>query len=52
MKEAIAAIPKQKGTSMNVTEEDRNINIQLKYFKGKTRIEGLKRMSKPGRRAL
>ena len=30
--------------------EARNINIQLKYFKGKPAIEGLKRMSKPGRR--
>ena len=35
MKEAIAAILKQEG---------------LKYFKGKPAIEGLKRMSKPGRR--
>ena len=42
MKEAIAAILKQEGYVDDVTVEDRNINIQLKYF--------LKRMSKPGRR--
>ena len=51
MKEAIAAILKQEGYVDDVTVEDRNINIQLKYFKGKPAIEGLKRMSKPGRRA-
>ena len=50
MKEAIAAILKQEGYVDDVTVEDRNINIQLKYFKGKPAIEGLKRMSKPGRR--
>lgn len=49
MKEAIAAILKQEGYVDDVTVEDRNINIQLKYFKGKPAIEGLKRMSKPGR---
>ena len=48
MKEAIAAILKQEGYVDDVTVEDRNINIQLKYFKGKPAIEGLKRMSKPG----
>ena len=50
MKEAIAAILKQEGYVDDVTVEDRNINIQLKYFKGNPAIEGLKRMSKPGRR--
>ena len=40
----------QEGYVDDVTVEDRNINIQLKYFKGKPAIEGLKRMSKPGRR--
>ena len=50
MKEAIAAILKQEGYVDDVTVEDRNINIQLKYFKGKPAIEGLKRMSKPGPR--
>ncbi|MFQ9868090.1 MAG: 30S ribosomal protein S8 [Bilophila wadsworthia] len=49
MKEAIAAI-KQEGYVDDVTVEDHNINIQLKYFRGKPAIEGLKRMSKPGRR--
>ena len=33
MKEAIAAILKQEGYVDDVTVEDRNINIQLKYFK-------------------
>ena len=41
MKEAIAAILKQEGYVDDVTVEDRNINIQLKYFKGKPAIEGL-----------
>ena len=50
MKEAIAAILKQEGYVDDVTVEDHNINIQLKYFMGKPAIEGLKRMSKPGRR--
>ena len=50
MKEAIAAILKQEGYVDDVTVEDHSINIQLKYFKGKPAIEGLKRMSKPGRR--
>ena len=40
MKEAIAAILKQEGYVDDVTVEDRNINIQLKYFKGKPAIEG------------
>lgn len=50
MKEALAVILKQEGYVDDVTVDDRNINIQLKYVKGKPAIEGLKRMSKPGRR--
>lgn len=50
MKEAIAAILKREGYVDDVAVEGRNINIQLKYFKGKPAIEGLKRMSEPGRR--
>lgn len=50
MKEAIAAILKQEGYVDDVTVEDKTITIRLKYFKGKAAIEGLKRMSKPGRR--
>lgn len=50
MKESIASILKQEGYVEDVTVEDRNINIRLKYFKGKPAIAGLKRMSKPGRR--
>ena len=41
MKEAIAAILKQEGYVDDVTVEDRNINNQLKYFKGKPASEGL-----------
>ena len=50
MKEAIAGILKQEGYVEDVTSDDRNITIRLKYFKGRPAIEGLKRMSKPGRR--
>ncbi len=50
MKEAIAAILKQEGYVEDVAVEDRTINISLKYHKGKPAIEGLKRVSKPGRR--
>ena len=50
MKESIAAILKQEGYVEDVAVEDRDITIQLKYHKGKPAIEGLKRLSKPGRR--
>ena len=50
MKESIAAILKQEGYIEDVAVEDRDITIQLKYHKGKPAIEGLKRLSKPGRR--
>ena len=50
MKESIAAILKQEGYVEDVAVEDRDIAIQLKYHKGKPAIEGLKRLSKPGRR--
>jgi len=50
MKEAIASILKQEGYVEDVAAEDRTITIQLKYHKGKAAIEGLKRVSKPGRR--
>ena len=49
MKEAIAAILKQEGYVDDVTVEDRNINIQLKYFKGKPAIEGGCSMSRIGK---
>ena len=49
-KEAIAGILKQEAYVEDVTSDDRNITIRLKYFKGRPAIEGLKRMSKPGRR--
>ena len=50
MKESIAAILKQEGYVEDVAVEDRDIAIQLKYHKGKPAINGLKRLSKPGRR--
>ena len=50
MKEAIASILKHEGYVEDVATEDRTITIQLKYHKGKAAIEGLKRISKPGRR--
>ena len=48
MKEAIAAILKQEGYVDDVTVEDRNINIQLKYFKGKPAIEADEQARPPG----
>ena len=50
MKEAIAAILKQEGYVEDVSVDERNITIELKYVKGRPAIAGLKRISKPGRR--
>ena len=50
MKEAMASILKQEGYVEDVTVDDRNITIALKYVKGRPAITGLKRISKPGRR--
>ena len=50
MKEAIAAILKREGYVEDVTSDDRNITIRLKYHQGRPAIGGLKRVSKPGRR--
>ncbi len=50
IKEAIANILKNEGYVDNVSLEDRNIKIALKYISGKAVISGLKRISKPGRR--
>lgn len=50
IKEAIASILKQEGYVEDVKVENRDITIQLKYYKGKAAIEGLKRISKSGRR--
>ncbi len=50
MKESIAAILKQEGYVDNVSVDDKNITIALKYHTGKAAILGLKRVSKPGRR--
>ena len=50
MKEAMASILKQEGYVEDVTVDDRNSTIALKYVKGRPAITGLKRISKPGRR--
>ena len=49
MKEAMATILKQEGYVEDVTVDERNITIALKYVKGRPAITGLKRISKPGR---
>jgi small subunit ribosomal protein S8 len=50
MKEAMATILKQEGYVEDVTVDERNITIALKYVKGRPAITGLKRISQPGRR--
>ncbi len=50
MKEAMATILKQEGYVEDVSVDERNITIALKYVKGRPAITGLKRISKPGRR--
>lgn len=50
MKEAMASILKQEGYVEDVRIEDRTITIELKYVKGRPAINGLRRISKPGRR--
>ena len=50
VKEAMATILKQEGYVEDVTVDERNITIALKYVKGRPAITGLKRISKPGRR--
>ncbi len=53
MKEAIASILKQEGYVENfaLDTETSSIKIQLKYYKNRPAISGIKRISKPGRRA-
>ena len=50
MKEAMATILKHEGYVEDVTVDERNITIALKYVKGRPAITGLKRISKPGLR--
>ena len=50
MKESLAAILKQEGYVEDVSVDDKNIVITLKYLKGRPVISGLKRISTPGRR--
>ena len=50
MKASIAAILKQEGYVDEVTQDDKNLVLRLKYHQGRPAISGLKRVSKPGRR--
>ena len=50
MKESLAAILKEEGYIEDFALDGDSMRITLKYFKGKPVIEGLKRLSKPGRR--
>jgi SSU ribosomal protein S8P len=50
IKESIAHILVDEGYVDNVSVEDRDIKIALKYVGGRAVISGLKRISKPGRR--
>ncbi|MDR3320606.1 MAG: 30S ribosomal protein S8 [Desulfovibrio sp.] len=50
MKESLAAILKQEGYVEDVAAADKTITITLKYQKGKSAIQGLRRVSTPGRR--
>ena len=50
IKESIANILRDEGYVEEVSVEDRDIKIALKYIGGKGVISGLKRISKPGRR--
>lgn len=50
VKEAIAGILKAEGYVTDYSVEGGDISITLKYTDGKPLIEGLKKVSKPGRR--
>jgi small subunit ribosomal protein S8 len=50
MHAAIAGILQDEGYINGFEEQDREINIELKYANGKPLISGLKKISKPGRR--
>ncbi len=50
MKVALATILKQEGYIDEVSVDERNIAVKLKYIDGKSAIAGLKRISTPGRR--
>ena len=50
MKLRIAEILKEEGYIEGFEELDKDIKIKLKYVDGKPAIQGLKRVSKPGRR--
>lgn len=50
MKEALARILQEEGYINGFKVVESAIIIDLKYYKGKPVIAGLKRMSKPGRR--
>ena len=50
MKESIAAILKQEGYVDDVSVDEKDITIKLRYHRGTAGIAGLQRVSTPGRR--
>ena len=50
IKLVIAQILKEEGYVEEVAADDAGIKLTLKYSKGKSAIQGLKKISKPGRR--
>ena len=50
LKLEIADILKREGFILDYTPKERDFKIKLKYFNGKPVINGLKKVSKPGRR--
>jgi len=47
---AIAGILKEEGYIIDFNESEREITLTLKYAKGQALINGMKKVSKPGRR--
>jgi small subunit ribosomal protein S8 len=50
LKLEVAGILKREGFILDYTPKEREFKIKLKYFNGKPVINGLKKVSKPGRR--
>lgn len=50
VKASMAAIMKEEGYVTDVTTNEREIVIELKYADGKPLVSGMKKVSKPGRR--
>lgn len=49
-KEKLAQVLVREGFLKEVKKEDRDLVLKLKYFQGQPVVQGLKRVSKPGRR--